>query len=115
MARFVRTACGLEVRGKPTVDEWLAEGRQLAADVKKAMFRLGDWLNFGERSYGEMYAQGMAITGLSYKTLANAAWTSREIESCRREEGDVPVGRLVHHRLLRTRAFVEWEQVTCAY
>lgn len=31
---------------------------------------VGDWLNFGERKYGEKYAQGMDATGYAYQTVA---------------------------------------------
>jgi hypothetical protein len=38
---------------------------------------LGDWLNFGERKYGETYSQAIDTTGHSYQALANAKWGGR--------------------------------------
>ncbi len=48
--------------------------------------RLGDWLNYGERSYGEMYTQAVGATGYENKTLRNAKWVSSVYElSCRHD------------------------------
>ena len=36
----------------------------------------GDWLNYGERRYGEMYAQAVGDTGYENKTLQNAKYVA---------------------------------------
>lgn len=40
---------------------------------------IGDGLNFGERRYGEMYAQAIEMTGLDYQTLANYKYVARNV------------------------------------
>jgi hypothetical protein len=47
---------------------------------------IGDWLNYGERAYGEKYAQGMAATGYELQTLTNMAWVAARVEISRRRE-----------------------------
>lgn len=42
------------------------------------MWWIGDWLRFGERKYGEMYAQALEATGLDYQTLADAKWVAEQ-------------------------------------
>lgn len=45
---------------------------------------VGDWLNFGEYSWGEMYAQAIEITGLSESVLQNYKWVADKIPPERR-------------------------------
>lgn len=47
---------------------------------------VGDWLNYGERSYGETYAQALEETDYSYQGLADAKYVSGRIEISRRRE-----------------------------
>lgn len=48
---------------------------------------IGDGLNFGEKKYGETYAQAIDCTGWSYQRLADAKWVSKAIPiENRREE-----------------------------
>lgn len=54
---------------------------------------LGDWLNYGERKYGETYAQAVESTGFDVQTLKNDAWAAESIESFRRRD-DLTFG---HH------------------
>ena len=50
------------------------------------MWWVGDWLNYGERRYGEMYAQAVDATGYENKTLRNAKWVASIYElSLRRD------------------------------
>ena len=83
---FIATGIGLVVKGTPTYKQWEAYGRKLGRLVKWSMFLLGDWINFGERTYGEKHAQGIAATGLSYVTCSHAAWVAGEFEFCRRRQ-----------------------------
>lgn len=83
---FSISARGLVVTGKPLVGEWIQAGAQLRQYEATVQFAIGDWLGYGERRYGEMYAQGMVDTGLAYGTLANLARVARNIESSRRHE-----------------------------
>lgn len=51
-----------------------------------AKFWLGDALNFGERVYGERYAQAIDATGLPYQYLANVASICGKVAVSRRRE-----------------------------
>jgi len=39
----------------------------------------GDWLTFGERKYGEMYAQALDETDYEYKTLRDAKYVAGKV------------------------------------
>jgi N6-adenosine-specific RNA methylase IME4 len=49
----------LVVKGKPSFDEWTECGVWLQHIAGALQFWIGDWLNFGERAYGEKYAQAV--------------------------------------------------------
>jgi hypothetical protein len=48
---------------------------------------LGDLLNYGEKAYGEKYAQAEAATGLARSTLENYCSTCNRIPRSRRRKG----------------------------
>jgi len=66
--------------------DWTAAG--LCLDKAEAGIRWwkGDWLRFGERKYGEMYAQAIEATGDSYQGLADCKWLAERFEFSRRRE-----------------------------
>jgi hypothetical protein len=66
---------------------WATFGPDLGRMVRASMWALGDWLLYGERHYGEMYAQAMELTGLAYSSLANAKWIASKFPIERRREG----------------------------
>lgn len=76
----------LQLPSKLSFDEWEGVGRTLGQIEKAVQWWIGDWLNYGERVYGERYAQAMDVTGLEYNTLATYAWVAREVETSRRRE-----------------------------
>ena len=90
--RFLPT--GLVVTGNPTFEEWEQCGKLLAHIQKRVHWWIGDWLNYGECTYGEKYAQALDETGYSYSTLATDKWVTGKIESSRRRENL----RFSHHR-----------------
>jgi len=47
---------------------------------------VGDWLNEGEKLYGEKYAQAIETTGKSYQDLANCKWVADKVEFSTRVE-----------------------------
>jgi len=53
------------------------------------MWWVGDWLNYGEARYGEMYSQAIEITGYASQTLADAKWVASRIEPSRRHENSL--------------------------
>lgn len=58
-----------------TFEEWVAAGEALGKIRAVAQWRIGEWLLYGERRYGEMYTQAMDVTGLSYSRLATITST----------------------------------------
>jgi N6-adenosine-specific RNA methylase IME4 len=68
------------------VSHWQDTGRLLGRIGRACQWWIGDWLNYGERRYGEKYSQGVEATGLEYQTLANFAWVARRVEPSRRRE-----------------------------
>jgi hypothetical protein len=45
---------------------------------------IGDWLNYGERAYGETYAQALEETDYGIDMLQKAKWVASKIEPCKR-------------------------------
>src|SRR5215471_4465886 len=50
------------------------------------MWWLGDCLRYGERAYGEKYAQALDATDYAYQTIAAAKWVAGRFEISRRRE-----------------------------
>jgi hypothetical protein len=50
------------------------------------MWWLGDWLVYGERTYGSRYRRAVAVTGLDYQTVRNYATVARRFRLPRRRE-----------------------------
>jgi hypothetical protein len=67
-------------------DEWQAIGHTLFSIERAVQFWIGDWIRFGEKSYGEKYSQAIEETGLDYQTLANYAYVASKVEPSRRRE-----------------------------
>jgi hypothetical protein len=92
--KFKFLPTGLVVNGNPTFEEWEQCGKLLAHIQKRVHWWIGDWLNYGEHTYGEKYAQALDETGYSYSTLATDKWVTGKIETSRRRENL----RFSHHR-----------------
>ena len=60
------------------------------------MWAIGDWLNYGERSYGEMYKPAADVTGYSEETCRKAKWVSSQYETGIR----IPNLSFGHHRIV---------------
>ncbi len=67
-----------------TLDNWKHIGARIGMHSDATCWWLGDWLAFGKRMYGLRYREGIALTGLEYKTLRNYAVVARAFESSRR-------------------------------
>jgi hypothetical protein len=83
-------ATGLRFKRPPSFEEWLSVGKGLRrlrdATDSVIVWAFGDWLNVGEHDYGEKYKEGMQLSGYSYQTCADIAYTARRFESSRRHE-----------------------------
>jgi hypothetical protein len=70
---------GLEVEGTPSFEQWLAVGEFIKKAEHSVQMWLGDWLNFGQRNYGEKYTQALETTEYEYSTLRNAAYVAARV------------------------------------
>jgi hypothetical protein len=77
---------GLDLPEGMAFGDWLSVGEQLRAMEQSVMWWIGDWLRFGERKYGEKYAEAEAVTGYSYSQLANAKWVAERYDFSDRSE-----------------------------
>ncbi|MBA2742498.1 MAG: LmbU family transcriptional regulator [Actinobacteria bacterium] len=67
-------------------DEWESLGRYLGQGNSAFRWSMGDWLLFGEGSYGERHSQAMDVTGLRFQTLKNYAWVAGAVKRSRRRD-----------------------------
>ncbi len=87
------TETGLMIREDTPFDVWAGLVGRLVEAEKRVHWYLADLINFGERRYGEMYAQALDATTWSYQTLRDVTWVGRRIESSRRRDN---VGFSIH-------------------
>jgi hypothetical protein len=80
------SATGLVIRPGVAFADWQHLGKTLTQMQGGILWWLDDWLNYGERSYGEMYAQALDATDYSYQTLAHAKSIASKLDLCRRRQ-----------------------------
>ncbi len=80
------TVTGWAPRGEMSFEQWEAAGRELNRMARAINFWVGDWINYGERNYGEKYSQAIDVTGMEYQTLCNTASVAKRIPPERRRE-----------------------------
>jgi hypothetical protein len=66
--------------------EWTAVGCRLARVSSASAWALGDWLLFGQRSFGRRYRAALQATNLDYQTLRNYAWVAGRFDPSRRHD-----------------------------
>ena len=71
--KFLCKEASLEL-GKQTWESWKRIGRSVGILVSASPWYVADWLLFGERQFGERYADAVDITGLSPERLRVLAW-----------------------------------------
>ena len=76
----------LDLQAGLSFEEWEQVGGVLGRIGRAHQWWVGDWLNYGERAYGEKYAQAMDATGLDYSAVANYAWVAKAVEPSTRVE-----------------------------
>ena len=86
LRRSRMTSAGLRLRPGITFDEWLGIGRGIGGLSRACAWALGDWVNYGERAYGQRYRLAVAATGFDYQTLRNYAWVARSFALSRRRD-----------------------------
>lgn len=77
---------GLRLEDDLSFERWEACGRTLGEIARASQWWIGDWLNYGERAYGEKYSQALDATGLEYQAVANYAWVAKAVEPSTRVE-----------------------------
>ena len=75
---------GLEPIGEPSFEQWESCGDFIHRSQKAMHFWLGDWVNYGERKWGERYKEVLEKTRYDYQTLRNDKWISSRVPSERR-------------------------------
>lgn len=85
-ASFVLRNSGLEPLGTPSLEQWLECGKFLRKAKGSVHFWIGDWLNYGERKWGEKYLEAIEVTGYDYQTLRDDKWVSARIDLSRRRD-----------------------------
>ena len=96
MQGFLFEPVALVVVGSPTFQEWELVGESLAYEEKGIHWWLGDWLNYGEKTWQENAYQALEHTRFSLSTLKADHWVAARIE---------PVSRLTslswgHHQVV---------------
>lgn len=76
----------LDLPADLTFAEWQATGQTLGRISRACQWWLGDWLNYGERAYGEKYTEAIEVTGYELGTLKNFAWVAAHVETSRRRD-----------------------------
>ncbi len=83
---FAFHRCGITPIGNPTFEEWLSAGTFINNADKSIHFWIGDWLNYGEAKWGEMYEQAIEATGFDYQTLRDDKYVASRVELSRRRD-----------------------------
>jgi N6-adenosine-specific RNA methylase IME4 len=86
LGAFTLAKMGLVVTGTPTIAEWEHCGVVLRRIEGAVQFWIGDWVNYGERAYGEKYTDAERVTGLDVGTLMNYASVAKHVETSLRSE-----------------------------
>lgn len=87
---------GIEASGEPTFEEWLACGEFIKHADKSVHFWIGDWLNYGETKWGEMYEEAIKQTGFDYQTLMDDKYIASRVKFSLRNENL----SFTHHRVV---------------
>jgi N6-adenosine-specific RNA methylase IME4 len=86
MPGFCLMRTGLVVDGDPTFEQWQECGRAIRYMEGAVQWWIGDWLNDGERHYGESYTRALEATGFEYQTAANYKYVAGRVDVSRRRE-----------------------------
>ena len=80
------TQTGLLLPANLPFEKWQSVLETLRGMEFSVMWWLGDCLRYGERAYGEKYAQALDATDYAYQTIADAKWVAGRFEISRRRE-----------------------------
>src|SRR5690606_32519917 len=71
------TSTGLAFERDLNFEEWERAGSEIFRVQQAWQWWVGDWINYGERKYGETYKAAIAVTGRSSQSLMNVALIAR--------------------------------------
>lgn len=80
------TKNSLQFARELTYEEWENVGDELFRVDQAWQWWVGDWINYGEKKYGQTYEQALALTDKSYGTVRNAATVAGEFALSRRRD-----------------------------
>ena len=94
--RVTPTRTGLIFSNGISYEEWEQLGCKLNNIEGAVHWWIGDWLNFGEAKWGEMYSQALNETGYKYDQLRADKWVSGSYQLCERSH---KLSWSHHHRI----------------
>ena len=80
------TLNGLQMLPGMEFEAWVTLGCRISRITNACAWCLGDWLVYGEQTFGRRYKAALATTSLDYQTLRNYAWVARRFEMSRRRD-----------------------------
>lgn len=83
---FRLTKTRLKPIGKPTFKQWEECGKFIKKAEQSIQFWVGDWINYGEKSYGNKYTKALETTDYEQATLHNTSYVARKVEPSLRSE-----------------------------
>lgn len=84
--QITRTETALMLPAGLSFDAWQDIGRDLQRANRAILWWVGDWCNYGEHQYGEVYSQALEATPYAIQSLMNAASVARRFTISRRRE-----------------------------
>ena len=94
-AKFKIHKSGIAFEPDCPLEDWRALGEHLSRMNRCVGFLVGDWLNFGERVYGDC-KKAAAELGFEYQTVADYSYVARNVELSVRTE----TLEFNHHRVV---------------
>jgi N6-adenosine-specific RNA methylase IME4 len=79
LAGFTLTAVGVEVTGKPSIEDWRSAVQFIDRAASASMWWHGDMLNFGHATYGELASQEDGDGKYERASLMQAKWVAAQL------------------------------------
>lgn len=80
------TATSLTIQPGLKFDDWQSLGMVLRRTCQGVQFWIGDWIRYGQTSYGDKYTKAVEMTGLKYESLANDVYVASRVAVSLRNE-----------------------------
>lgn len=77
---------GLLLPDELSFEVWHQIGLQIFVVANSCAWWVGDWLAYGEDSFGDRYKQAITDTSLDYQTLRNYVWVAKNFTMSRRRD-----------------------------